>query len=239
MFAAGREFYAEQRYDSAEAYFKKAAALDSKYIEPLNAIAQLHYVVGMQQPGEKNPARLKHFRTSFAYFAKVEMLGSSDAELYERLSELSNTLGDERALLRYAKRNAELYPYERQHLNLGYAYSQSGDHQSAIRLLKEAVQKFTGSHYIGSLYLALGRAYTKVDRDQTAERTFEQGLRATDTVLIEVRNMSKGREDEALRRLLDDKRSLLMSLKALHQRYKSADKLRSVEDQLRNLEGGR
>lgn len=233
----GHQFYVNQNYDSADAYLQRACAMDASYLAPLNELAQMHYSLGMQEPGEKNPRRLSHFRKAFGYFEKLEALGSKDSDVYERLSELSNALNDDKALVKYAKRNADAYPYERQFFNLGFAYFQAGEYQNVIKSQKEAIEKFRGSTYIGSFYRQLGRAYMKVDRDQTAERVFDAGLKSTDAVIADQMSSSPGfKSTEEYRRLVDDKIGMLISLKKLHQTYHADEKLRKVEAQLQELE---
>jgi tetratricopeptide (TPR) repeat protein len=168
---------------------------------------------------------------------RLEAHGSKDAEIYERLSELSNALNDDKALVKYAKKNADAFPYERQFFNLGFAYFQAGDYQNVIKTQKEAIEKFKGSTYIGSFYRQLGRAYMKVDRDQTAERTFDAGLKAADAVIAEQKSSNTGfKATEEYHRLVDDKIGMLISLKKLHQTYHAEEKLRKVEEQLQELE---
>lgn len=237
LYQLGHEFYGNQNYDSAEVYLEKAYSLDATFLAPLSELAQMHYTLGIEQPGEKNPKRLEHFKKSFGYFAKLESRGSKDFDLYERLSELSNSLDDVKALVRYAKKNADAYPYDRQYANLGFAYFQAGDFHNVIKTQKEAVEKFKGSAFMGSFYRQLGRAYMKIDRDQTAERTFYAGLKAVNAIVAE--RKKEGGENsnatEEYRRLMDDKIGMLILLKHLHQTYRAADKLSKVEQQLRDL----
>jgi tetratricopeptide (TPR) repeat protein len=232
----GHQFYIDQNYDSADVYLMRASSMDPSYIAPLNELAQMHYMLGVQQPGEKNPQRLLHFRKAFAYFAAAESQGSKDAEIYESLGELSNALDDDKALVKYAKKNADLFPYERQYFNLGFAYFQIGDYPNVIKTQKEAVEKFKGSTYIGSFYRQLGRAYMKMDRHQVAERTFDAGLNAADTV-IEEQKKSDGnfKSTKDYHRLVDDKIGMLISLKSLHQIYRATEKLQKVEQRLTEL----
>jgi tetratricopeptide (TPR) repeat protein len=223
-------------YDSAEVYFTKSYMLDTSYLLPLNELAEMHYALGIQQPGEKNPKRLEHFKKAYAYFVKVEAHGSSDSELLERLGELSSALDDKKALVKYAKENARAYPYERQYFNLGFAYFQVGDYQNVIKTQKEAIEKFKGSTYVGSFYRQLGRAYMKIDRDQTAERTFDLGLKAADAVVADRKKENANfAATEDYRRLVDDKIGMLVSLRSLHQTYRANDKLQKVERQLKEL----
>jgi tetratricopeptide (TPR) repeat protein len=236
FYKLGHQFHVDQNYDSAEVYLKKASAMDALYLAPLNELAQMHYALGILQPGEENPKRIEHFRKSFGYFVKLESQGSKDSDLYERLSELSNALNDDKALVRYAKKNAEIYPYERQYFNLGFAYFQVGDYQNVVKTQKEAIEKLKGSTFIGSFYRQLGRAYMKLDRNQTAERTLDAGLKAVDGVIADHSDAeSNFKSTEEYRRLVDDKIGMLISLKSLHQTYQTNDKLQKVDRQLKEL----
>jgi tetratricopeptide (TPR) repeat protein len=236
LYGLGHQFMTENNYDSAEVYLKAASAMDASYLAPLNELAQMHYALGIRQPGEKNPKRLEHFRKSFSCFVKLESQGSSDSELYERLSELGNALNDDKALVKYSKKNAEIYPYERQYFNLGFAHFQVGDYQNVVKTQREAIAKFNGSTFIGSFYRQLGRAYMKLDRDQTAERTFDFGLKAVDGVIADQTKASGNfASTEEYRRLIDDKIGMLISLKSLHQTYRTNDKLQKVDQQLKEL----
>jgi len=190
----------------------------------------------MQEAGDKNPRRIAHLKKSLGYFIKLESNGSRESETLERLSELSNILEDTKAFVRYARKNAELYPYERQYMNLGLAYFQAGDYPAVIKTEKEAIEKFKGSTFTGSFYRQLGRAYMKVDRDQTAERTFDTGISAVDGIIAERSKTDHGfRAGEEYQRLVDDKIGMLVSLKSLHQTYHAVDKLRKVEQELKDL----
>lgn len=236
LYEVGVKFHREQMYDSAEVYLNKSYALDASYLAPLTELGEMHYALGIQQPGEKNPKRIEHFKKAYACFVKLESQGSSDSELLERLGELSSAFDDKKALVKYAKKNAEDYPYDRQYFNLGFAYFQVEDYQNVIKTQKEAIEKFKGSTYVGSFYRQLGRAYMRIDRDQTAERTFDSGLKAVDAVVAK-RTRADGNfgRSEDSRRLLDDKVNMLVSLKSLHQTYKATDKLQKVERQLQEL----
>jgi tetratricopeptide (TPR) repeat protein len=163
-------------------------------------------------------------------FSDLENQGEHEIDLLDRLCEISIALGDNKGFLTYAKMSAERYPYDRQYHNLGLAYFNVGDYQSAIKIEKEAIGKFRESAYLSSYYRQLGRAYMKVDRDQTAQRTFEDGVKIADLRL-------QGRTSpDDLHRLMDDKAAMLLSLKHLYQTYHQDDKLKEVERQL--LEAG-
>jgi tetratricopeptide (TPR) repeat protein len=236
LYKLGHQFYVDRNYDSADVYLMRSSSADPLYAAPANDLAQMHYMLGMQHPGERDPQRLEQFRKSLKYYALLESHGSGDADIYDRLSELSSALGDNKSLAKYARKNATLYPYDRQYVNLGFAYFEAGDFENVIKCQKEAIAKFKGSTYIGSFYRQLGRAYMKIDRDQTAERTFDSGLKAADEVIAE-RKKSNGKfaSTDEYQRLMDDKIGMLVSLKSLHQLYRAADKLQAVERQLKEL----
>jgi tetratricopeptide (TPR) repeat protein len=180
----------------------------------------------MMDKEEKSPSRAEHLRTSRRYFSALEQLGEHGGDLYDRLCEISLALGDNKAFLTYARKSVDKYPFDRQYHNLGLAYFNVGDYQNAIKVEKEAIEKFKASAYVGSYYRQLGHAYMKVDRDQTAERTFEEGLKIVNEQL-------QGRASpEDYPRLMDDKIAILLSLKRLHQTYHKDDKLKQVEHQL-------
>ena len=234
LFRAGHELYLMQEFDSALVLLKRSAACDSSYVSPLADLAALYHDLGTQQHGEKNPKRLEYFRASRSYFARMEALGMREADIYERLCELSVVLDDDRTFLKYARKNAELYPYDRQYYNLGVASFGAGEYQNVIRTQKEALQKFKQSPYLGGFYRYMGHAYMKVDRDQTAERVLTTGVQA---VGARIGELKKGGGNytmtEEFRRLNDDKIGMLLLLKRLHQVYKAGDKLEQVECQLR------
>jgi hypothetical protein len=134
----------------------------------------------------------------------------------------------------YAKKNAELYPYDRQVFNLTRAYYDVEDFQGVIRTAKDAVEKYKESQYVSSFYRIMGKAYTRIDRDQTAERVLVTGLKATDVRIAAVKDAGGDyRATDAYRRLHEDKVQMLLILKQLHTTYKAQDKLQQVERQLK------
>lgn len=234
LYRRGHQLYAEQQFDSAETVLKAAAAIDPAYRPPLNDLAEMHYALGMRESGEGHPRKREQLRLAREYFARMESLGVNDADLYERLCELSNVLKDDREFLKYAKKYADLYPYDRQYLNLGIAYFEVADYAGVIKTQKTAVEKFKSSPFVGSFYRQLGRAYMKVDRDQTAEKIFDSGIQVVDSRLAELRKAGGDyKSADAYRRLVEDKVSMLLLLKRLHQTYKATDKLERVERQLK------
>jgi tetratricopeptide (TPR) repeat protein len=163
-------------------------------------------------------------------------MGMKGSETYERICEIANMLNDDKTFLKYAKKNADAYPYDRQYYNLSVAYANVEDWSNMISVMKTAVEKFKTSQYIGSFYRQLGRAYTKIGRDQTAEKVFYSGLTAVDAKIAEVRKASADyKSTPEFLRLKDDKIGMLISLKNLHQTYKALDKLEEVEKKLKEL----
>ncbi len=236
IFRMGHQLYLEQQLDSAATVLKRSTEMDSSYLEPVKDLAQLYYDQGMRQGNEKGTAKNQALRQSRLYYSRLETFGMREADMYERLCELSSTLEDDRAFLKYAKKFAELYPYDRQMFNLGIAYYNTGEYQQVVKTQKEAREKFKDSPYTGGFYRSMGRAYRKLDRDQTAERTFMEGIRAVDAKLADLRKSNAGgKSAEESRRLIDDKVSMLRDLRRLHQIYKALDKLEQVERQLKEM----
>jgi tetratricopeptide (TPR) repeat protein len=233
MYTRGQQLWFEKQADSAAAYYLRAAAMDSSYNLPLRDLGQMHYERAMLEP-EKSRKRMDLLRLSRAQYVRVESRGERESDVYERLCELSSSLGDERTFLTYAKKNAELYPYDRQVFNLARAYYDVEDYQGVIRTAKDAVEKYKESQYLGSFWRILGKAYTKIDRDQTAERTLVAGLKATDGRIAALKNAGGDyKATDAYRRLHEDKIQMLLILKQLHTTYKAQDKLEQVERQLK------
>ena len=233
VFRRGHQFFLEQQYDSAAVLLGRASAMDGGYVAPLVDLGEMYYLIGMRDGGDKQPKFVEAFGKSLRYLARAEALGSKESLVLERLCELANIMEDDSAFIRYASKNAKLFPYDRQYFNLGFACFKIGDYQGAISTQKEAVQKFEHSPYIGSFYRQLGRAYMKVDRDQTAERTFVAGVQKVDSAIANLKKSGEYKSSEAYHRLLDDKIGMLTSLRSLHQTYRAMDKLERVEHQLK------
>ncbi|MBP1658028.1 MAG: hypothetical protein H6Q31_2629 [Bacteroidetes bacterium] len=233
-FARAQQYRVEQQLDSAMALFARAASMDSLYHEPVRELAQLHYERAQMEP-EKSKLRLERLRAARAQFARLESRGVNEAELYDRLCDLSVQLNDDRGFLQYARKYAERYPFDRQYYNLARAYFDVGDFQSVIKSAKSSIEKYGDSPYISSFYRILGRAYMKVDRDQTAERTLTAGIKATDARIAALRKQDpRGyTSSDPYRRLHDDKVQMLLLLKQLHTTYKAQDKLEQVERELK------
>ncbi len=234
LYRLGHQLYVAQNFDSASTVLRKAAEMDSSYVEPLNDLAALHYDLAMRAPQEAKKRELSS--RSREYYIKVNRLGKSDSDVYERLCELSVILEDDRTFLTYAKKNVEKYPYDRQYHNLGLAYFNVGDYQNVIKTQKEAIEKFKSSPYIGGFFRQLGRAYEKINRDQTAERTFYAGVQSVDEYIA---RQTKAQQDFStsaeFKRMVDDKIGMLVALRKLHSTYKAMDKLENVERELKAL----
>jgi tetratricopeptide (TPR) repeat protein len=233
LFRQAHQLFLLGERDSADACLREVLAIDPAYQPALRDLASLWYERAGQLSAPE--ARVKAQRTAFRYFASLEAQGEREAETYERLCELALGLKDKGGFLLYARRNAERYPYDRQYYNLGLAYFEAGEYASCVKSQKEALEKFKASNYVGGFYRQMGRAYMKMDRDQTAERTLAAGVQAVDARLSEVRP----RGGEMLKRLQDDKISMLLLLKKLHLIYKAEEKLQKVEQQLRDAGYGK
>jgi tetratricopeptide (TPR) repeat protein len=236
VYLAGHQAYLEQRFDTAAVLLKRASAMDTAFLAPVKDLAQLYYEQGMRQGLGRDAAKSTPLRAARSYYARMEALGVKEADVYERLCELSVTLDDDRSFLKYAKKYAELYPYDRQMYNLGIALFNAGEFQQVIKSQKDARDTFKDSPYVGGFYRQMGRAYRKIDRDQTAERTFVEGIRAVDARIADMKKADPNfKTADAFRRLSDDKMSMLNELKRLHQIYKADEKLDQVERQMKEM----
>jgi tetratricopeptide (TPR) repeat protein len=206
--------------------------MDTGFVEPVRDLAQLHYEWAMRAP-EKSRERAEHLRAARTSFARLDALGDRSSDIYERLCEISIALNDDRSFVRYAKKNAELYPCDRQLFNLARAYFEVEDYQNVIKSTKASIDRFKGSPYITSYYRLLGRSYMKIDRDQTAEKTLVVGVKEADVRLADLRKQGTGQGDDQWRRTHDDKINMLLALKQLHTTYHADDRLRQVERQLK------
>ncbi len=234
LFQRGQQLYLQMHLDSAQVFLNQALAIDAGYKDAIEILGPLHYDLAMRS--ENGKKKNEQLRKSRDYYAKAESFGVKESETYERICEIANMLNDDKTFLKYAKKNADAYPYDRQYYNLSVGYANVEDWSSMISLAKKAIDKFKDSQYIGSFYRQLGRAYTKIDRDQTAEKTFYSGINAIDHKIGELR---KGNADykslPEYVRLKDDKIGILISLKNLHTTYKAADKLAEVEKKLKEF----
>lgn len=233
LYTTGYRFLVARNLDSAEVYFRKVLRLDTTHIPALSGLAGICYDMAMmERQGESGRFR-EASEESRSCYIRLEQLGEADSDVYERLCELSVLLEDDKTFLTYAKKNAEKYPFDRQYYNLGLAYFHVADYAAVIATQKDALAKFESSPFIGSFYRQLGRAYTKVDRDQTAERTFMAGVKAVDDFVARMKKGNSGfPETPEYKRLADDKIGMLLSLRKLHHTYKDTEKLKSVEKQL-------
>jgi tetratricopeptide (TPR) repeat protein len=231
-FRMGHQLYMESRFDTASVLLQRAAAMDSLFIDPVRDLAQLHYEWAMRA-GEKSRERTEHLRSSRTLFVRLEKLGDHSSETYERLCEISITLNDDHSFVRYAKKNAELYPYDRQFYNLARAYFEVEDFQSVIKSAKESIERFKNSPFVTTYYRLLGRSYMKIGRDQTAERTLVSGVTEANTRLKELKKQGVVRGNDQWQRAHDDKINMLLALRQLHTTYRANDKLEQVEEQLK------
>ncbi len=235
----GHRLYLLQQRDSAEVLLQRVMAIDSTCQPALQDLAEIAYERANLLDGGNPRTREAAMRTAFREFARLEGLGRGDAQTYERLCELALSLKDHRGFLLYAKKNAEKYPYDRQYYNLGIAFFEAGEYAACVKSQKDALEKFGESMYIGGYYRQMGRAYMKLDRDQTAERTLAAGVQAADARLAKIRRQAGGDLPEGFRRLTDDRIGMLLLLKRLHTIYRADDKLQNVEQQLKDAGYGK
>jgi tetratricopeptide (TPR) repeat protein len=232
VYRIGHQLYMESRYDTASVLLQQAVVMDSSFVDAVRDLAQLHYEWAMRA-GEKSRERTEHLKASRTHFVRLERLGDHSSDTYERLCEISMTLNDDRSFVRYAKKNAELYPYDRQFYNLARAYFEVEDYQAAIKSAKESIERFKNSPYVTTYYRLLGRSYMKIGRDQTAERTLVSGVTEANARLKELRKQGPAHSNDLWQRAHDDKINMLLALKQLHTTYRANDKLGKVEEQLK------
>lgn len=235
----GHRLFLLQRRDSAEVLLREVLTMDSTCRPALQDLAEIGYerakLLERTNPGAHDAA----MRAAFGHFVRLEALGSDEGQTYERLCELALGLKDQRAFLLYAKKNAERFPYDRQYYNLGIAFYEAGEYAACVKSQKEALEKFRESMYIGGFYRQMGRAYMKMDRDQTAERTLAAGVEAADARLARMARPARGESPDGVGRLTDDKIGMLLLLKRLHTIYRANDKLQNVERQLKDAGYGK
>ncbi len=230
LFREGHQLYMTRSYDSAAVVLGNVLAIDSSFVDALSDLGMLHYELAMAAGSDAGKARNRHLIQARDYLARAEQVSTPDEGVYERLCEISVTLGDDKGFLRYARKSADRFPFERQYYNLGLAYFGVGEYQSVVRTQKDAIEKFKKSAYLGGYYRQLGRAYMKLDRDQTAQRTLEAGLNAVDGRLGA--SGSDRPAADAVRRLTDDRNAILQLLRRLYTTYHLDDKLKNVERRL-------
>ena len=229
LYLRGHELYLKMQTEEAERDLARAAEMDSTYADPLVDLGSLWYDRGTKAEGAP---RAEDYRKARAYLSRAEALGYRDAEGYDRLCEICTALEDARGVLKYAKKNAERYPFDRQMYNLGVAYFGVEDWAAVIKTERDASEKFKESQYLGAFYREAGLAYMKMERDQTAERMLAAGIQAVDARLSASRKTGGG-APEAARRLQEDKIGMLLLLRRLHTTYRETEKLAQVERQLR------
>jgi tetratricopeptide (TPR) repeat protein len=235
LYQRGHQRYLQMQLDAAEEDLRKAVAIDSSYQEALVDLGFLMYDRAQKIAEKEDPQRIALLKDATMDLARAEAAGARDAEVYERLCELSSTLKDDRRFLTYASKFAERYPSDRQYYNLGVALEGVGDWQGIVKSQKAAVEKFKTSPYLGGFYRQMARAYMKMDRNQTAERVLTAGLTEVDRLLEGAsRTEGKSKTSAESRRWGDDRIGILLLLKHIHTQYRDTEKLERVERQLKD-----
>lgn len=231
-FARGHRLYETGHPVEAEPDLRRAAALDSTMADPLVDLGAIYYERGGRESDVTK--RADEYREARGFLARADALGYADAEGYDRLCELCTALHDARGFVKYAKKSADRYPYDRQYFNLGVAYAEVEDWPAVVKTQHEAVEKFHQSPYLAGYYREMGRAYMKMNRDQTAERTLEAGMQAADARIAVLRKGPSGTSAEELRRLQEDRIGILTLLRRLYTVYRETDKLAQAERLLKD-----
>ena len=233
LYARGHEYYLGQNFDSAVALLQRVVAMDSTHVAALTDLGDAQYELAMRAKGMNDSDHLSKAREARSTLIRLESLGNQESSVYDRICELSVSLEDSKAFLKYAKKNAEKYPYDRQTYNLGLAYYQSGDYASSVKVTKPALEKFRQSPYIGGFHRTLGLAYMKQDRDQSATKVLESGVEAADARLAALKKAGTEPGSADDRRLTEDRVALLTMLRKLYTTYNEQQKLERVERLLR------
>jgi hypothetical protein len=77
VYRTGHRYYLEQQTDSAIVWLRRAEAMDSAFVEPLQDLAQLYFEQGLRA-GEKSRERQDSFRSARRAFARLEVLGKRE-----------------------------------------------------------------------------------------------------------------------------------------------------------------
>jgi tetratricopeptide (TPR) repeat protein len=229
LYRRGHALFAEGNSDSALVILKESLALDSTHVPSLEDLSRIHYHRAMAEPQREHPSRKKDLERAFHYAMTMERLGRHDEAHYDLLTELADLLGEDTRFLQYARKNAELHPGDRQSYVLGLACARTGDHAGVIATQKEAVRKYPISPFVGGFYRLLGEAYFDIDRQQTAERTFTEGVKVVDDLLREIRNNQASADSSTKTRLSENRIAMLQSLRKIYRLHREDAKLREID----------
>jgi tetratricopeptide (TPR) repeat protein len=228
LYVAGHSWYSSGRHDSATIYLERSRSLDPSYAPPLRDLAEIYYASSLTGIGE---GRVENMRSARGCYAKLDSLGHADEAVYDRLTELSHGLGDSRMFLLYSEKQVRLFPGDRQLYNLGLAYFRNNDFQKVIETQKEAIGEYPHSPYAAGFYRLLGDGYYNVDRQQTAERTYEEGVRVVAARAKEMKDSDpKFTATQEFRQMADNYDAMVASLKKIYRLHGKHDKLRELEN---------
>lgn len=225
----GRRLVQEGEFDSALAALERAHRMDTAWQAPLQDLALLRYDRALRAP-EGSPVRRAEARRALVHYAALERLGRTDEETYEHLLETARLAGDSEAFLRHARTAARRHPSERRTYNLALALGEAGRNQEAVTALREAIGAYPGSGFQPGYHRLLGEAYQRMDRDQSAERAFADGVKIADRMLADGAMTAGGVDADRVR---SDRTGMLRALKKLHQTYGRKKELDEVEHRLR------
>ena len=226
--SAGHAHYVGARYDSACFYLEKARAIDHHEPRVLMELGESYYAMGMELPN--GTQRERNLRMALDRYATIDSIGKADAGTYERLTEVSHLLGDTQLFVHYAEKQAAVHPGDRELYNLGLAYFDARNYQKTIETQKGAIQKYPHSPYIGGFYRLLGDGYYEIDRQQTAERTYQEGVKVVDSRVADMKGAnSQFSTSSEYRQLADSRRSMLLSLKKLYRLHGKKKELDEVD----------
>ena len=228
----GSRLLALGKADSATVVLVQALAVDSS-----NSGARADLALARYQRASRGDSteQLKLMREAYEAYADLENRGSTEMAVYDRLCELAQLTEDTAGFLHYAHRAAEHYPYDRQMLNLGRAQLGAGLYGEVVQTQKEAIKRFPDSPYRSGFYRLLGQAYVRVDRYQTAQRVFAEGVEEAEKAIAVF--SSSDQDPATLSRIEHDRIAMLVSLRRLYTIYDEHEKLRDVERRLKETDG--
>ncbi|MDH4071175.1 MAG: hypothetical protein OEV30_12220 [Ignavibacteria bacterium] len=235
LYGEGHRLYRAAEFDSARHYLEAALAIDSVYVPALRDLGQICYQTGLtREPG--SAAHESEFRWALICYQRLESARQEDAETYNRLTEITHALGEQDLFLHYAGKQAERFPGDRQQYNLGLAYFEDGLFQEVITSQKEAVSAYGHSPYVGGFYRLLGDAYFAVDRQQTAERTYREGVAAADERIDFFSTADpEFRSGSPYKLLSESRRSMLVSLRKIYKLHGKTAELEEVDRRLEEI----
>jgi tetratricopeptide (TPR) repeat protein len=227
LYSMGHSWFVNGNYDSAIVYLERSRSIDRTFSPALRDLAEIYYaggITGVQSERERN------MRAALECYATLDSLHQADDAMYDRMTELAHGLGEKDRFLKYAEKQVKRFPGDRQLYNLGLAYLGVGEFQKVIETQKGAIEKYPHSPFIAGFYRLLGDGYLGVDRQQSAERTYEQGVTVAVDRALEMKEADpRVAETPEYRQLADNHKAMVASLKKIYRLHGKQEKLKELE----------